>query len=135
MAAHGATLVPGFDKERVTHIIVQEGVKELRQLLARAKVKDVEEIPERIPILRWEWVDESWKKRAFQPIHQFPAFKTRITFPPDYVPPTSSADAERPLPPSRQASTSRARSTSARKSDPEDSNGSGDEKIRYVPFT
>lgn len=116
----------------MTHIVVQDDVKEPRELLSRAKLDTIDDVPERIPILRWAWAEESQKKRSLQPIHQFPAFKTRITFPPGYVPPSPPPDSEPRTQPSRKASTARTLPKQTRQSDSEDSNDSGDEKIRYV---
>ena len=132
MTAYGATLLPTFDPERVTHIIVQESVKEPGQLLTRLNVKSIDDIPKHVPVLLWEWVDVSWKKRAAQRVHEYPAFKTRITKPSDYAPLSPPPDADDLPGPSRKASTSRAQPEPVNHSDQEDSNDSGDEHPQYV---
>ena len=134
MTAYGATLLPTFDPERVTHIIVQESVKEPGQLLTRLNVKSIDDIPKHVPVLRWEWVDVSWKKRAAQPVHEYPAFKTRITKSSDYAPLSPPPDTDDLPGPSRKASTSRAQPEPVNHSDQEDSNDSGDEHPQYVLF-
>ncbi|KAI0087506.1 hypothetical protein BDY19DRAFT_234289 [Irpex rosettiformis] len=132
LAAHGAEVVPTFDQERVTHIVVQEGVKETGQLLFRMKLESIDDIPEHIPILRWGWVDASWKKQAPQPIHEYPAFKTRVTFAPGYTPPSPPPDVEPPPQPSNEATASSS-SIQCRPTPPdeaENSSSSDDEERR-----
>lgn len=90
-------------------------------------LETLHDIPERVPILRWNWVEESWRQRVLMPVHEYPAFKSRITYPPDYIPPLVKENLEEKVPPypvNAQPSSSK-----RYQADPEDSNDSGDENM------
>ena len=125
--AHGATVLPTFEPDQVTHILACDGGVTLEHLLRRTGFKSLDAIPEHVPVLRWSWVEESWKKHVLAPVHEHPAFKTRITYPPDYVPPPTeekpAASSSTPLPPRTDV-----KPTKQRHADPEDSDDSSYER-------
>jgi hypothetical protein len=134
LVARGVVVVPIFDPERVTHVVVNDGVTRERQFLSRAGLQSINEVPEHIPILRWEWIEQSERKRALQPTHQFSAFDSRITYPQDYFPvppePPKLSVSKSAVQPERNTGPIPKRR--AVHSDSEDSNGSCDDKISCV---
>ena len=126
--AHGATVLSTFEPNNITHIVTCDRSVKIDQLLRIIGVETIDDIPTHIPVLRWDWVEESSKKRVLAPIQEFPAFKNRVTYPPDYVPPQAIETAPVASSSSRPRTT-RPANTKERRPDPEDTSDSGDEKI------
>ncbi|PSR87019.1 hypothetical protein PHLCEN_2v5277 [Hermanssonia centrifuga] len=78
---HGATLLPQFDPERVTHII-SDGPK--ATFLHSIGVKKIADIHPNIPILKWNWasrsMDNPGRMRQYQ---DFAAYPERVLFDPE----------------------------------------------------
>lgn len=110
--------------------MVQDGIQEPQKFLFCAYLNSLDEVPERIPILRWEWVEHSCREGKLVPINQYPAFKTRITYPSDYVSPSNEPQDVRTT--SETAAKDAIETRIQHKRDPEDSNDSDDEQTRCV---
>ncbi|TBU54960.1 hypothetical protein BD310DRAFT_826872 [Dichomitus squalens] len=52
---HGGTLIPDYDPDQITHIVVSKntGAKALLKVIGLRRLKD---IPQRIPTVTWDWI-------------------------------------------------------------------------------
>lgn len=71
---HGGKLLPTFDPIAVTHIVTDAAV---RPTLKALGLKSLEDIPNDIPTVKWDWVvSTSSGRRAYEFMHA--AFASRI---------------------------------------------------------
>ncbi|KAK7684455.1 hypothetical protein QCA50_012402 [Cerrena zonata] len=74
LARCGATLVPEYNPDIVTHIVIDDNIVSLHHLLENISVKRLSKVPGHIPILKWPWATTDNTKKHFR-IHA--AFATR----------------------------------------------------------
>ncbi|KAJ7060183.1 hypothetical protein C8F01DRAFT_190348 [Mycena amicta] len=89
----GGTLAPVFDPQTVTHIVCEGALPTAERAL---KVKNIAEVPDEIPIVRWSWVIKGGQ------LFEHAAFAKRVP-PIEGIAPVKGKGKERAPPPKRSA--------------------------------
>ncbi|KAK7055517.1 DNA polymerase lambda [Favolaschia claudopus] len=63
---YGGKLCPEFDPSVVTHIIVSESAQLTSKFLATLGVTRLKQIPDHIPIVRWQWIADGAKRELWE---------------------------------------------------------------------
>jgi len=77
LTKHGATLLPVYDPDQVTHIITNAAIGTFKRGLG---IKSLDEIPAHIPVLKWTWVVSGCGGRRMARYHDHASYPERITF-------------------------------------------------------
>lgn len=78
--SYGATVLPSFDVEMVTHI-VHDVRADVRTFLKMTGLKNLDWVPDQVPIVSWNWVVECQKAKRTVSYMDYTSWRDA---PPDY---------------------------------------------------